>query len=369
LRAVAVGGQTLNDGQREFRYDENGCASAILEGKVETRLEYDVDGRLVSVRSPRGEVSRYTYDALGRRAKKVVGETTTDFLWEGCVLAAEGQNGEFRDQVYFLALEPVAQWKGSQRFTPVTGPGGAVYELLDERGGVSWECSLDAYGTIIDQSGAPASPYRLRGQYFDSETGFHYNFHRTYDPRLGNYLSPDPIGLEGGANTYLYPRNPLVWDDPFGLKCGKPAKHAEEKMDKHFQGKGYSKISVKGKNLNANGIDAIYHNPNLVPPYIIAEAKSGCAVLRWSGPGKATQQMSDAWINGAPGNQSTSRLEAALPPVKDPVTGNMVPNPHLAAIQAAPAGDVGKSVYNPDKSPPVTRTGTYGGGSSSTQTF
>ena len=44
----------------------------------------------------------------------------------------------------------------------------------------------------------------LAGQYFDAETGLHYNYHRYYDPSIGRYLRPDPIGLWGGVNLYSY---------------------------------------------------------------------------------------------------------------------------------------------------------------------
>ncbi|WP_369306563.1 RHS repeat-associated core domain-containing protein [Pseudomonas sp. W2-17] len=62
------------------------------------------------------------------------------------------------------------------------------------------------------------NPIRFQGQYHDHETGLHYNRHRYYDPRVGRFISKDPIGYSGGLNLYHYVPNPTGWIDPLGLE-------------------------------------------------------------------------------------------------------------------------------------------------------
>ncbi|CAN2968921.1 hypothetical protein METHPM2_1430001 [Pseudomonas sp. PM2] len=65
------------------------------------------------------------------------------------------------------------------------------------------------------------NPLRFQGQYFDAESGLHYNRHRYYNPDIGRYLTPDPVRLAGGINGYRYVPNPTGWVDPLGLSCKK----------------------------------------------------------------------------------------------------------------------------------------------------
>jgi RHS repeat-associated protein len=90
------------------------------------------------------------------------------------------------------------------------------------------------------QRGLKRSSFRGRcigvypGQYYDQETGLHYNYFRYYDPTTGRYITPDPIGLEGGINLFAYvdsvgkphsgtnlyaytENNPVNFVDPLGL--------------------------------------------------------------------------------------------------------------------------------------------------------
>ena len=60
-------------------------------------------------------------------------------------------------------------------------------------------------------------PFRLQNQYYDSETGLHYNFFRYYKPDAGRFVNQEPIGLMGGENLYWVAPNGQDWLDPLGL--------------------------------------------------------------------------------------------------------------------------------------------------------
>jgi RHS repeat-associated protein len=91
--------------------------------------------------------------------------------------------------------------------------------MTDDSGTVVWEADYKPFGeATVNPNSSVVSNFRFPGQYYDQETGLHYNYHRYYDPKTGRYLRPDPIGLAGGINLFPYAsNNPINLIDPFGL--------------------------------------------------------------------------------------------------------------------------------------------------------
>ena len=112
----------------------------------------------------------------------------------------------------------------------------------DGSGAIVWRWEGDAFGVAQPNSGIIVN-LRLPGQYFDAETGLHYNWSRYYNPSAGRYTASDPIGLAGGLNTYAYVfNNPLRWIDPLGLFC-------TFDFAKHYFSGGGSTIDLGGVGL------------------------------------------------------------------------------------------------------------------------
>ena len=98
----------------------------------------------------------------------------------------------------------------------------------DKVGATSWKVVSEAFGAAgqLTESTIEVN-LRFPGQYFDSETGIHFNFHRDYRPNTGRYVQADPIGLVGGVNLFLYANsNPILLIDSKGLQshvqCANP---------------------------------------------------------------------------------------------------------------------------------------------------
>ncbi|KIR19624.1 putative deoxyribonuclease RhsC [Pseudomonas fluorescens] len=173
---------------------------------------------------PNGETASYRYDPFGRRISKTVEGKTTEFFWQGDKLIAEHHADRHRSYIYEPgSFRPLALLEG---FGPkATTPYhyqldhlGTPQELTTPEGEIVWSAHYRAYGQIARLDvGKIDNPLRFQGQYFDQESGLHYNRHRYYNPDIGRYLTPDPVKLAGGINGYQYVPNPTGWVDPLGL--------------------------------------------------------------------------------------------------------------------------------------------------------
>ena len=95
---------------------------------------------------------------------------------------------------------------------------GTPLSLSDESGDIKWKASYTPFGKANIELSDIVQNIRFPGQYFDEETGMHYNYFRDYDPEIGRYIQSDPIGLNGGLNSYSYVRgNPKNRMDVNGL--------------------------------------------------------------------------------------------------------------------------------------------------------
>lgn len=95
---------------------------------------------------------------------------------------------------------------------------GTPQVMTDSAATVVWEASYSPFGEVDLLVNQITNNLRFAGQYYDQETGHHYNYFRDYDPELGRYIQSDPIGLAGGINTYAYGMgNPVKYTDPYGL--------------------------------------------------------------------------------------------------------------------------------------------------------
>ncbi|UFH67264.1 RHS repeat domain-containing protein [Morganella morganii] len=101
---------------------------------------------------------------------------------------------------------------------------GLPEEVTDSQGRIIWHGDYSLWGKLKrEQHPAPGfrgqQNLRFQGQYFDRETGLHYNTFRYYAPDTGRFTQQDPIGLMGGLNLYQYAPNPVGWVEPWGLAC------------------------------------------------------------------------------------------------------------------------------------------------------
>ncbi|VUD41495.1 Putative deoxyribonuclease RhsC [Thalassocella blandensis] len=217
------GNRLLMQGDRKFTYDARGNLikeNRGKEGKLETQFAYNLQNQLIAVKKE-GQLTEYQYDPLGRRTLKKDAFGTTKYTWVGDQLTQEKRKNIKKTYIYEPeSFRPVAMVENENVYHYHLDHLGTPKELSDDQGKVVWKARYKTYGSLaVKEVDEVENNLRFQGQYFDEETGLHYNRHRYYNPNTGMFITQDPIGLLGGVNNYLYAPNPVQWVDPLGLKC------------------------------------------------------------------------------------------------------------------------------------------------------
>ena len=261
-RSYARGGQLREDRKWRYYYDSHGNLVLKTMRRMEPSRNAEVrdefrawqngdyaytwqgNGMLRSVTRPDGKTVTFKYDALGRRIEKVFDGREYRYLWDGDVILHEWEYAE-TDRPNTVVTEtgeitldrpepvenlitwvydsdsyvPIAKIVGDKHYSIISDYIGRPVQAYDDNGNVVWQADYDIYGNVRNLHGSRKFiPFRQLGQYEDEETGLYYNRFRYYDPRIGNYISQDPIGLAGSNPTlYGYVFNCNVAVDPLGL--------------------------------------------------------------------------------------------------------------------------------------------------------
>ena len=252
---------------KHYEYDQRGNLLAKSENGKQETFRWNSYNRLIQYTKD-NQTTEYKYDPFGRRIAKIHNGTTTLYHWDGDVLAAESNANStthyifepdtfepvaqfvsaplrpqtpltFRDYTYYTPeIDPLNQEPTPQEYLPDSlayfhlDHLGTPIEMTDRAGKTVWEATYQAWGEVEMVSGSLKQPFRFQGQYFDEESGLHYNRFRYYDPSSGRFVSQDPIRLLGGFNLYEYAPNPISWLDPLGL-CKRKSINIEQIIKKY----------------------------------------------------------------------------------------------------------------------------------------
>ena len=218
---------TYSYGANSNRLSVAGANSVVLDANGNTtsngvhNFTFNTLNQLVGVD---GTVS-YGYNALGQRIAKTTTTDTYGYVYSTAgQLLAEYDNGTLSAEYVYLNGAPLAVIQQGNVYYIHTDQLGAPRAVSDAAQKVVWSWNSDPFGSTAanddpDGDGVHFTlNLRFPGQYYDQESGLNYNYFRYYDPSTGRYITSDPIGLNGGLNTYSYVGgNPTDSVDVYGL--------------------------------------------------------------------------------------------------------------------------------------------------------
>ena len=198
-------------------------------GATAREYVYGPTGRMVQSKQNGTVSANYRYNGRGEQVRRDTPASSTRFVYDeaGQLLGQYFGNGNPLQQYIWLDAQPVGVIAHGQLYAVQGDHLGTPRTIIDQQRDVaiwSWPLNAEAFGTNTpdtDPDGdGSAFVYDLRfpGQRYDSASGLNYNYFRDYEAGTGRYVESDPIGFDGGINTYAYAYStPLLAVDPMGL--------------------------------------------------------------------------------------------------------------------------------------------------------
>ncbi len=203
---------------------------------------YNARGRLQSASSAT-IITKYWHNGLDQRTLKIfnidssvdspIGATRFVYDESGQLMGEYDLKGALIEETMYLGSLPIAIFKNGNINDPAKD---GIYYIYNDGANtpriitdsvdnhVVWRWDLaDPFGAASPDDISKVQDrfsYNVRfpGQYYDKESGLHYNYYRDYDPKMGRYVQSDPVGLNAGMNTYEYVEgSPLTNTDRYGL--------------------------------------------------------------------------------------------------------------------------------------------------------
>ncbi len=194
-RNYDAAGNTLSIGNQQFTYNDLGRMST-------------------------GGGATYFYNGLGQRIYKSSSNSYVTYDEAGHIIGEYNYHGPVVNETLYVGDIPVAIGTPTAAYFINTDHLNTPRVITDSNGNFQSFLPFTPFGDKppITANNALAYNARFPGQFYDPETGLNNNGFRDYDPSTGRYVESDPIGLNGGINTYGYVGgNPVSEVDTIGL--------------------------------------------------------------------------------------------------------------------------------------------------------